>query len=195
MALEGFTHLIPFAADTRSSARARGPHAGPDDPGRGLRPADRCGLAERLIFSWGGNPGRRFAPPLPGRGRERLARPLDLEEHSHAGMANRYGPGRRVCRSPCSGGTTAATWAGWPRDRHRRLPVHRRGAGRRRRPQPGRHGHPCAAGRQGGQCPAVGHDGDSEGGGAGRPALLVTVEEVVDALEPRPGGVVLPAGW
>ena len=49
-----------------------------------------AGCASRLIFSWGGNPGvgslHRFRDAVenawPG--------PLQLEEHSHAGMANRY---------------------------------------------------------------------------------------------------------
>jgi len=48
------------------------------------------GCARRLVFSWGGNPGvgslHRFRDAVqngwPGR--------LEIEEHSHAGMANRY---------------------------------------------------------------------------------------------------------
>jgi glutaconate CoA-transferase subunit A len=48
------------------------------------------GCARRLVFSWGGNPGvgslHRFRDAVqngwPG--------PLEIEEHSHAGMANRY---------------------------------------------------------------------------------------------------------
>jgi glutaconate CoA-transferase subunit A len=49
-----------------------------------------AGCARKLVFSWGGNPGvgslHRFRDAVehswPG--------PLELEEHSHAGMANRY---------------------------------------------------------------------------------------------------------
>jgi glutaconate CoA-transferase subunit A len=49
-----------------------------------------AGCASRLVFSWGGNPGAgglyRFRDAIengwPG--------PLEIEEHSHAGMANRY---------------------------------------------------------------------------------------------------------
>ena len=51
------------------------------------------GCASKLVFSWGGNPGvgslHRFRDAIengwPG--------PLEIEEHSHAGMANRYAAG------------------------------------------------------------------------------------------------------
>ena len=38
----------------------------------------------------GRQPRRRLPPPLQGCSRARLARALEIEEHSHAGMANRY---------------------------------------------------------------------------------------------------------
>ena len=48
------------------------------------------GCARRLVFSWGGNPGvgslHRFRDAVE-RG---WPAPLEIEEHSHAGMANRY---------------------------------------------------------------------------------------------------------
>ena len=48
------------------------------------------GCARKLVFSWGGNPGvgslHRFRDAVENG----WPRPLELEEHSHAGMANRY---------------------------------------------------------------------------------------------------------
>jgi glutaconate CoA-transferase, subunit A len=91
VALEGFTHLIPTAAaheiirqERRNLTLIR---MTPDliyDQVIGM------GCAEKLIFSWAGNPGvgslHRFRDAVengwPG--------PLEIEEHSHAGMANRY---------------------------------------------------------------------------------------------------------
>jgi glutaconate CoA-transferase subunit A len=91
VALEGFTHLIPFAAGHEIIRQGRRDltlvRMTPDvvyDQLIGM------GCARKLIFSWGGNPGvgslHRFRDAVehdwPG--------PLELEEHSHAGMANRY---------------------------------------------------------------------------------------------------------
>jgi glutaconate CoA-transferase subunit A len=49
-----------------------------------------AGCASKLIFSWGGNPGvgslHRFRDAVENA----WPAPLELEEHSHAGMANRY---------------------------------------------------------------------------------------------------------
>jgi glutaconate CoA-transferase subunit A len=94
VALEGFTHLIPFAAGHEIIRQGRKDltliRMTPDliyDQLIGM------GCASKLIFSWGGNPGvgslHRFRDAVergwPG--------PLALEEHSHAGMANRYAAG------------------------------------------------------------------------------------------------------
>src|SRR5262245_59505324 len=94
VAMEGFTHLIPFAAGHEVIRHARCDltliRMTPDVIYDQLIGA---GCASRLIFSWGGNPGvgslHRFRDAVenawPG--------PLQLEEHSHAGMANRYAAG------------------------------------------------------------------------------------------------------
>ena len=94
VALEGFTHLIPFAAGHEMVRQGRHDltliRMTPDliyDQLIGM------GCAKKLIFSWGGNPGvgslHRFRDAVergyPG--------PLELEEHSHAGMATRYAAG------------------------------------------------------------------------------------------------------
>ncbi|MGH3465167.1 MAG: CoA transferase subunit A, partial [Kribbellaceae bacterium] len=91
VALEGFTHLIPFAAGheiirqrRRDLALAR---MTPDviyDQLIGM------GCASRLIFSWGGNPGVGSLHRFRDAVQNGWPVPLELEEHSHAGMANRY---------------------------------------------------------------------------------------------------------
>jgi len=91
VALEGFTHLIPTAGAHEIIRQGRKDltliRMTPDliyDQMIGM------GCARKLIFSWGGNPGvgslHRFRDAVEGD----WPRPLELEEHSHAGMANRY---------------------------------------------------------------------------------------------------------
>src|SRR5690348_7135959 len=94
VALEGFTHLIPFGAGHEVIRQRRRNltliRMTPDliyDQMIGM------GCARRLVFSWGGNPGvgslHRFRDAVE-RG---WPAPLEIEEHSHAGMANRYQAG------------------------------------------------------------------------------------------------------
>ena len=91
VALEGFTHLIPFAAGHEIVRQHRRDltliRMTPDliyDQMIGM------GCAKKLVFSWGGNPGvgslHRFRDAVEND----WPRPLEIEEHSHAGMANRY---------------------------------------------------------------------------------------------------------
>src|SRR6266568_4073494 len=91
VAMEGFTHLIPFAAGHEViRQRRRGFTLIRMTPDVVYDQLIGAGCASKLIFSWGGNPGvgslHRFRDAVenawPG--------PLELEEHSHAGMANRY---------------------------------------------------------------------------------------------------------
>ena len=91
VAMEGFTHLIPFAAGHEVIRQGR----------RDLTLIRMtldliydqligAGCVRKLIFSWGGNPGvgslHRFRDAIENG----WPAPLELEEHSHAGMANRY---------------------------------------------------------------------------------------------------------
>ena len=91
VALEGFTHLIPTAGAHEIIRQGRKDltliRMTPDliyDQMIGM------GCATKLIFSWGGNPGvgslHRFRDAVEHGWPE----PLEIEEHSHAGMANRY---------------------------------------------------------------------------------------------------------
>src|SRR4051812_12314406 len=90
-ALEGFTHLIPFAAGHEIIRQGRTDltlvRMTPDVIYDQLIGA---GCARKLVFSWGGNPGvgslHRFRDAI----QHAWPAPLEIEEHSHAGMANRY---------------------------------------------------------------------------------------------------------
>ncbi len=94
VALEGFTHLIPYAAGHELIRQGRAEltlvRLTPDLLYDQLIGA---GCARKLVFSWGGNPGvgslHRFRDAVehgwPG--------PLELEEHSHAAMANAFHAG------------------------------------------------------------------------------------------------------
>lgn len=94
VALEGFTHLIPFAAGHEVIRQRRSGlkliRMTPDliyDQMIGM------GCASRLVFSWGGNPGvgslHRFRDAIQSG----WPAPLEIEEHSHADMAARYQAG------------------------------------------------------------------------------------------------------
>ncbi len=91
VALEGFTHLIPFAAGHEIIRQGRR-----DLTVVRLTPDviyDRmigAGCVRKMLFSWGGNPGvgslHRFRDAVENG----WPHPLEIEEHSHAGLTNRY---------------------------------------------------------------------------------------------------------
>ncbi|MDJ1159160.1 CoA-transferase [Chelatococcus sp. SYSU_G07232] len=94
VAMEGFTHLIPHAAGHEIIRQGRRHltlvRMTPDliyDQLIGM------GCADRLVFSWGGNPGvgslHRLRDAVENGWPNRLA----IEEHSHAAMANAYEAG------------------------------------------------------------------------------------------------------
>jgi glutaconate CoA-transferase, subunit A len=195
VALEGFTHLIPFAAGHELLRQGRTDleliRMTPDvlyDQLIGM------GCARRLVFSYGGNPGVGSLHRFRDAVEHGWPRPLELEEHSHAGMANRYVAG--ASNLPCAllrgyAGTelaqhTNVAWVECPFTGERLAAVaalrpdvaivHAQEADRR--------GNVQLWGIPGVQKEAV----------LAAQRSLVTVERIVDALEPRPGAVVLP-GW
>ncbi|EJM99499.1 CoA transferase subunit A [Phyllobacterium sp. YR531] len=94
VALEGFTHLIPYAAGHEIIRQGRKElfliRMTPDIIYDQLIGA---GAARGMKFSWGGNPGvgslHRFRDAVENQ----WPRPLEIEEHSHAAMANAYEAG------------------------------------------------------------------------------------------------------
>jgi glutaconate CoA-transferase subunit A len=101
VALEGFTHLIPHVAAHEIIRQGRNRltlvRMTPDliyDQMIGM------GLADKVVFSWGGNPGvgslHRFRDAVENG----WPQPLSIEEHSHAAMANAYDAG--AAGLPCA---------------------------------------------------------------------------------------------
>ena len=91
VAMEGFTHLIPVAAGHEIiRQRRRNLTLVRMTPDIVYDQLIGAGCARKLIFSWGGNPGvgslHRFRDAIQNGWPTELA----IEEHSHAGMANRY---------------------------------------------------------------------------------------------------------
>lgn len=194
VALEGFTHLIPTHAGHEIIRQGRRDltlvRMTPDlvyDQMIGM------GTARKLVFSWGGNPGvgslHRFRDAVengwPG--------PLEVDEHSHAGMANRYVAGAShlpfavlrgyqgsgiASRSatistvtcPFTGEELAAVAALNPDV----TIIHAQRADRS------------------GNVQMWGITGVQKEAAMAASRVLVTVEEIVEKLEPRPGAIVLP---
>lgn len=94
VAMEGFTHLIPYAAGHEVIRQGR----------RGLTLVRMTpdilydqligmGCASKLVFSWGGNPGVGSLHRMRDAIERNWPGPLEIEEHSHAAMANAYAAG------------------------------------------------------------------------------------------------------
>jgi glutaconate CoA-transferase, subunit A len=94
VAFEGFTHLIPHAAAHEAIRQRRKDltliRMTPDiiyDQMIGM------GCAKQLIFSFAGNPGVGLLRRLRDAIENRWPAPIEIEEHSHAAMANAYEAG------------------------------------------------------------------------------------------------------
>lgn len=91
LALEGFTHLIPFAAAHEIIRQGlRDLHLVRMTPDLIYDQLIGAGCARALTFSWGGNPGVGSLHRLRDAVEHGWPRPLELTEHSHAGMAASY---------------------------------------------------------------------------------------------------------
>ena len=94
VALEGFTHLIPFAAGHEiMRQRRRALHLIRMTPDLVYDQMIGAGCAGRLTFSWGGNPGVGSAHRVRDAIENGWPAPLEINEHSHAGMAAAYTAG------------------------------------------------------------------------------------------------------
>lgn len=195
VALEGFTHLIPFAAGHELLRQRRREleliRMTPDilyDQMIGM------GAARKLSFSYGGNPGvgslHRFRDAVENE----WPRPLELEEHSHAGMANRYAAGAARLPFAVMRGYVGTDLAAITRVKAIRCPF----TGEELVAVPALRPdvaivHAQEADRDG-NIQLWGIPGVQKEAVLAADRSLVTVERIVDRLEPRPGGVVIP-GW
>ena len=195
VAMEGFTHLIPHAAGHEVIRQGR----------RGLTfarltpdvIADQLigmGCVRKLIFSWAGNPGVGSLHRFRDAVEQGWPAPLEIEEHSHAGLTARFVAGAAglpfgVLRGYAGTGLAEATanvrWVECPftGERLAAVPALRPDVSVIHAQQADRSGNVLLWGITGVQKEAV----------LAARRSLVTVEEVVDALAPRPGGVVLPS--
>jgi glutaconate CoA-transferase subunit A len=195
VALEGFTHLIPHAAGHELVRQGRRDltlvRMTPDVVYDQLIGA---GCARGLVFSWGGNPGVGSLHRLRDAVEHGWPAPLEVVEHSHAGMAAAYAAGaahlpfgvlRGYAGTDLAGRTRVATvTCPFTGEELAAVPAHRPDVGIVHAQQADRAGNVQLWGIAGVQKEVVLASARS----------LATVEEVVDRLEPRPGAVVLP-GW
>ena len=101
VALEGFTHLIPFAAGHEIIRQGiRGLTLIRMTPDLLYDQMIGAGCATKLVFSWGGNPGVGSLPRFRDAVERGWPHPLELEEHSHAAMAHAYAAG--AAGLPCA---------------------------------------------------------------------------------------------
>jgi glutaconate CoA-transferase subunit A len=195
VALEGFTHLIPFAAGQEIIRQGRRDltlvRMTPDVIYDQLIGA---GCARKLVFSWGGNPGVGSLHRFRDAVQNDWPAPLEIEEHSHAGMAARYVAGAsglpfavlrgyagtdlvdhtdtiRTVTCPFTGEVLTAV----PPVAPDVTVVHAQRADRR------------------GTVQMWGITGVQKEAVLAARRALVTVEEIVDELTPIPGQVVLPS--
>ena len=194
VALEGFTHLIPHAAGHELIRQERRDltlvRMTPDvvyDQLIGM------GAARKLVFSWGGNPGVGSLHRLRDAIEHGWPAPLALEEHSHAGMAAAYAAGAAnlpfgVLRGYAGNDLVARTRVAtitcpFTGEELAAVPAHRPDVGIVHAQRADRHGNVQLWGIVGVQKETVLASARS----------LVTVEEIVDELDPRPGAIVLPS--
>src|SRR5882757_6752416 len=194
VALEGFTHLIPFAAGHEIiRQRRRNLTLVRMTPDLIYDQLIGAGCASKLIFSWGGNPGVGSLHRLRDAVEKSWPAPLAIEEHAHAGMAAAYAAGAanlpfgilrgyigtdlpkhtrvKFIECPFTGEKLAAV----PAIRPDVTVIHAQKADRK--------GNVLMWGVVGVQKEAV----------LAARRSIVTVEEIVDSLEAPPNAVVLPA--
>ena len=195
VAMEGFTHLIPHAAGHEIIRQGRRDltlvRMTPDIVYDQLIGA---GCAARLIFSWGGNPGVGSLHRFRDAVEQAWPQPLDIEEHSHAGMAARYVAGasglpfgvlRGYVGTDLIAHTTTIAPIACPFTGEvlTAVPALNPDVSVIHAQQADRQGNVQLWGLVGVQKEAV----------LAARRSIVTVEEIVDELEPRPNAVVLPA--
>jgi glutaconate CoA-transferase, subunit A len=101
VALEGFTHLIPHAAGHEIIRQGRkGLTLIRMTPDLIYDQLIGMGCADRLVFSWVGNPGVGSLHRFRDAYENGWPAPITIEEHSHAAMANAYEAG--AAGLPCA---------------------------------------------------------------------------------------------
>jgi len=194
VALEGFTHLIPFAAGHEIIRQGRRDltlvRLTPDiiyDQLIGM------GCASKLIFSWAGNPGAGSLHRFRDAVENGVPHALEIEEHSHAGMATRFAASasglpfgilRGYAGTDLASVTKNVAWVTCPftGEELAAVPALDLDVGIICAQQADRHGNVMLWGITGVQKETV----------LAARASIVLVEEVVEEFSPHVNGVVLP---
>jgi glutaconate CoA-transferase subunit A len=195
VAMEGFTHLIPFAAGHEViRQRKRDLTIMRMTPDVIYDQLIGSGCVKQLIFSWGGNPGVGSLHRVRDAVEKDWPQPIEIREHSHADLANAYvagasnlpfavlrgyagcelpkhNPWIRTIQCPFTGESLAAV----PALRPDVTVIHAQKADRK--------GNVLLWGILGVQKEAV----------LAAKRSIVTVEEIVDQLEAPPNACVLPS--
>jgi glutaconate CoA-transferase subunit A len=197
VALEGFTHLIPFAAGheviRQGLTNLTLIRMTPDliyDQMIGM------GVARQLVFSWGGNPGVGSLHRMRDAVEHGWPAPLEIVEHSHAAMAHAYEAGASGMPSAFFRGYRGSDLAAvnghvkfvkcpFTGDELAVVPAHRPDVAIIHAQKADREGNVLIEGIIGVQKEAV---------LASRRAV-VTVEEVVDDFGPRSSNAVVLPSW
>lgn len=194
VALEGFTHLIPFAAGHEIiRQRRRDLTLVRMTPDLVYDQLIGAGCARKLVFSWGGNPGVGSLHRFRDAVQQGWPVPLEIEEHSHAGMANRYVAGASGLPFAVLRGYTGTDLA---RVTPSIAPITCPFTGETLTAVPALNPdvtviHAQRADREG-NVQLWGIVGIQKEAALAAKRCLVTVEEVVDRLEPVAGAVVIP---
>jgi glutaconate CoA-transferase subunit A len=195
VALEGFTHLIPFAAGHEIiRQRKRNLTLIRMTPDLIYDRMIGAGCASKLVFSWGGNPGVGSLHRMRDALSHNWPVPLQIEEHSHAGMANRYVAGASglpfgVLRGyagtdlPAHTDTISTVTCPFTGEQLAAVKALNPDVAVIHAQRADRDGNVQLWGITGVQKEAV----------LAAKRALVTVEEIVDTLEPVPGAVLLPS--
>ncbi|MEU7790965.1 CoA transferase subunit A [Amycolatopsis sp. NPDC049159] len=195
VALEGFTHLIPVAAGQEIiRQRKRDLTLVRMTPDIVYDQLIGAGCARKLIFSWGGNPGVGSLHRFRDAVQHDWPVPLEIEEHSHAGMANRYVAGASGLPFAVLRGYTGTDL---PAQTDTIKPITCPFTGEQLTAVPALNPdvtivHAQRADRAG-NVQMWGITGVQKEAVLAAKRSIVTVEEIVDELEPRPGAVVLPS--
>lgn len=194
VALEGFTHLIPFAAGHEIiRQRRRDLHLVRMTPDLVYDQMIGMGCARRLTFSWGGNPGVGSLHRLRDAVEHGWPVPLAIDEHTHAGIAAAFCAGAAglpfamlrgylgtdlVAENPL----IRSVECPYTGERFATVPAINPDVTILHAQRSDRKGNVAISGIVGAQ---------REAALAAR-ALIVTVEEIVDELPPAMNGIVLP---
>jgi glutaconate CoA-transferase, subunit A len=194
VAMEGFTHLIPFAAAHEIiRQRKRELWLVRMTPDLIYDQLIGAGCARKLTFSWGGNPGVGSLHRFRDAVEHQWPMPLEIVEHSHAAMAAAYAAGASnlpfaVLRGyigsdlPRYNHDIASIECPFTRERLAAVPALRPDVAIVHAQQANRAGDVLVHGIVGIQKEAI----------LAAKRAIVTVEEIVDEFSPVPNAIVVP---